>query len=98
MLADVVLGRDAFDGPAAWVAMLHAVRNAGRPGVASMAISAVDAALWDLKARLLGLPLASLLGKARDALPVYGSGGFTTYPIERLREQLADGSSRGSVG
>ena len=89
MLADVVLGRDALDVMAAWVAMLRAVRNAGRPGVASMAVAAVDSALWDLKAKLLGQPLVSLLGAARDAVPVYGSGGFTSYTVERLQEQLA---------
>jgi len=88
-LADVVRGRDAMATPAAWDAMTAAVRNLGRPGIVSTAISAVDVALWDLKARLLGLPLATLLGPAREAAPVYGSGGFTSYPIERLREQLA---------
>ena len=58
-LAPVVQGRDALAVPAAWAAMVHAVRNIGRPGVASMAISAVDSALWDLKAKLLNLPLVS---------------------------------------
>src|SRR5205085_8210021 len=81
-LAPVVAGRDPFDVPAAWVAMCRAVRNLGRPGVASMAISAVDAALWDLKAKLLGRPLITLLGAARDAAPVYGSGGFTSYSLK----------------
>jgi L-alanine-DL-glutamate epimerase-like enolase superfamily enzyme len=87
-LAPLVAGRDAFGTGAAWDAMWHAVRNLGRPGVSAMAISAVDAALWDLKARLLGVPLFRLLGAARDAAPIYGSGGFTTYTIERLQEQL----------
>jgi L-alanine-DL-glutamate epimerase-like enolase superfamily enzyme len=54
-----------------------------------MAISAVDIALWDLKARLLGVALSSLLGRASDAVPVYGSGGFTSYPDERTRDQLS---------
>jgi L-alanine-DL-glutamate epimerase-like enolase superfamily enzyme len=48
----------------------------------------VDTALWDLKARLLGLPLHRLLGAVREAVPVYGSGGFTSYDEARLREQL----------
>jgi L-alanine-DL-glutamate epimerase-like enolase superfamily enzyme len=61
----------------AWLAMVHAIRNLGRPGVASMAIDAVDNALWDLKARLLGPPLAVFFGRVRDRVPVYGSGGFT---------------------
>ena len=74
---------------AAWAAMVGAVRNLGRPGIASMAIAAVDLALWDLKARVLGLPLCRLIGMARDRVPIYGSGGFTAYTIERLTEQLA---------
>ncbi len=88
-LSEVVRGRDAFAVQAAWAAMVHAVRNLGRPGLAAEAISAVDIALWDLKARLLDLPLFRLLGPAHDAVPVYGSGGFTSYPIARLQEQLA---------
>lgn len=89
-LAPVVEGRNPFDIPGAWMAMLQRIRNLGRPGVASMAISAVDVALWDLKARLLDLPLCMLLGRARDSAPVYGSGGFTTYSDTVLRKQLSD--------
>jgi L-alanine-DL-glutamate epimerase-like enolase superfamily enzyme len=87
-LADVVLGADALDVGRAFGAMVAAVRNDSRPGVAGYAISAVDVALWDLKARLVGLPLHRLLGAARDEVPVYGSGGFTSYDAGRLREQL----------
>jgi L-alanine-DL-glutamate epimerase-like enolase superfamily enzyme len=87
-LIDVVRGRDAMDVPGSWAAMVHIIRNLGRPGVSSMAIAAVDVALWDLKARLLGLSLVTLLGAAHESVPVYGSGGFTTYPIERLQAQL----------
>lgn len=88
LLRSIVAGRDPMDIPGAWFAMVHAIRNLGRPGIASMAIAAVDNALWDLKARLLGLPLLSLLGAAREGIPVYGSGGFTSYPMERLQGQL----------
>jgi L-alanine-DL-glutamate epimerase-like enolase superfamily enzyme len=87
-LADVVRGRDAFDIPATWRAMVDTVRNVGRPGIASTAISAVDVALWDLKAKLLGLPLAKLFGVYRGRVPVYGSGGFTSYDSARLTDQL----------
>src|SRR5438270_501263 len=73
----------------AWSAMVHALRNLGRPGVASMAISAVDVALWDLHARLLDAPLVGVLGAAHESVPVYGSGGFTPYTREKLQEQLA---------
>lgn len=94
-LAPVVEGCDAMDPQAAWAAMNHALRNAGRPGVGSMAIAAVDTALWDLKAKLLGVPLATLLGRFHEGVPVYGSGGFTSYSIERLQEQLAGWAGRG---
>jgi L-alanine-DL-glutamate epimerase-like enolase superfamily enzyme len=87
-LAGLVVGADALDVGAAWDAMVKAIRNAGRPGTAGYAISAVDLALWDLKARLLELPLHRLLGSVRNEVPVYGSGGFTSYDEPRLREQL----------
>ncbi|HEV2093917.1 MAG TPA: enolase C-terminal domain-like protein, partial [Rubrobacter sp.] len=75
--------------------MQEAIRNAGRPGVGAMAVSAVDIALWDLKARLLGLPLADALPRFHDAVPIYGSGGFTSYSLGRLREQLEGWASGG---
>ncbi|HEX4102366.1 MAG TPA: enolase C-terminal domain-like protein, partial [Pseudonocardiaceae bacterium] len=88
-LADVVLGGDALDVGGAFDRMVKAVRNAGRPGTVGYAISAVDIALWDLKARLLGLPLHRLLGAVHDEAPVYGSGGFTSYDQDQLHTQLA---------
>lgn len=87
-LRGVVLGMDAMSPTAAYMAMWQRIRNLGRPGVCSMAISAVDCALWDLKARILGVPLATLLGQVRDAAPVYGSGGFTSYTDRQLARQL----------
>jgi L-alanine-DL-glutamate epimerase-like enolase superfamily enzyme len=87
-LAEIVRGADAMRPPAVWAAMRRELRNAGQPGLGSMAISAVDIALWDLKARLLGISLADALPRIRDAVPIYGSGGFTSYDEQRLREQL----------
>lgn len=87
-LAPLVIGRNALATGARWRDMTAATRNLGRPGICSMAISAVDAALWDLKARLLGVPLAILLGQARPSIALYASGGFTSYPIDKLRQQL----------
>ena len=87
-LAPRVVGLDALDVAAAWGAMVAAVRNVGRSGIAATAISAMDAALWDLKARLLDLPLVRLLGAARESIPVYGSGGFTSYDTAQLKDQL----------
>src|SRR6185503_3725543 len=79
MLCRVIQGRNAFSVGECWEAMVAAIRNLGRPGICSMAIAAVDNALWDLKAKLLGLPLCKLFGQIRDTVPVYGSGGFPNY-------------------
>ncbi|WP_375765031.1 mandelate racemase [Archangium gephyra] len=94
-LAEELKGHDVMDIPARMASLLTRVRNKGRPGMVAMALSAVDAALWDTKARLLGLPLARLLGAARDWVPVYGSGGFTSYSIETLKAQLAGWAEQG---
>ena len=87
-LAKALEGRDAMDVPAAWQEMRRAVRNLGVSGLAACSIAALDAALWDLKAKLLGLPLALLLGRLRDKVPIYGSGGFCTYTDAEIAKQL----------
>src|SRR5438067_5991733 len=83
-----VVGATLLSPAAAWASMRHAVRNVGRPGVASMAIAAVDAALWDLAARRRGVALAEFLGARRRTVPLYGSGGFTTYDSATLTDEL----------
>lgn len=87
-LTPVVTGSDPHTPAATWHAMFAAIRDAGRPGLGAMAVSAVDIALWDLRARLLGVPLFRTLPAFHDHVPVYGSGGFTNYPVQRLVEQL----------
>ncbi len=87
-LAKEVQGRNVMDVSACWDAMVRRIRNNGRPGICSMAIAAVDTALWDLKAQLLDLPLVKLLGQVRPAVMIYGSGGFTSYSNAQLEEQL----------
>jgi L-alanine-DL-glutamate epimerase-like enolase superfamily enzyme len=87
-LRDVVVGSGVAGVTATYHRMVRSVRNAGRPGIASLAISAMDTALWDLKARLLDLPLHSLLGAVRDEVPIYGSGGFTTFDDAQTEKQL----------
>jgi L-alanine-DL-glutamate epimerase-like enolase superfamily enzyme len=88
-LAPVLAGRSVIDIAEVNAALWRKVRNLGRSGLAATAISALDAALWDLKAKILGVPVAALLGRCRETVPIYGSGGFTTYSDERLRSQLA---------
>ena len=78
----------ADDPEAAAEAMSRALRNAGRPGIGATAMSAVDIALWDLRARREGMPLSRMLGAIRPSIPVYGSGGFTTEDDDALAAQL----------
>lgn len=94
-LIPALVGKDVMSPGAAYMAMWQRIRNLGRPGICSMAISAVDCALWDLKARLLNLPLVTLLGQVRDAAPIYGSGGFTSYSDRQLANQLSGWVKRG---
>ena len=79
VLADAITDRPVMDINGAWEAMVRQIRNLGRPGIVSCAISAVDTALWDLKGKLLQVPVCRLLGVIHPDVPVYGSGGFTTY-------------------
>jgi L-alanine-DL-glutamate epimerase-like enolase superfamily enzyme len=94
-LADAVQGRDAMAVNSAWWSMVGAIRNLGWPGITATAISAVDVALWDLKAKLLDVCVADLLGRAQPAVPVYGSGGLTSYSESQLCEQLAGWVAQG---
>ena len=84
-----LIDRPALDLPARYEAMLEQVRNDGSRGIASMAISALDVALWDLKAKLFHCSVVDLLGAAMPGVAVYGSGGFTTYDNEQLATQLS---------
>jgi L-alanine-DL-glutamate epimerase-like enolase superfamily enzyme len=87
-LKGCIVGKDAFAVGDRWREQIAALRNLGCPGIGTMAVSAVDVALWDLKAKLLDLPLYMALGPFHDGVPVYGSGGFCNYPLARLRAQL----------
>jgi L-alanine-DL-glutamate epimerase-like enolase superfamily enzyme len=94
-LTPVVNGQDALDTGWRWEDMVHSVRNLGDTGIASMGISAVDSALWDLKGKILSVSLTTLWGKVREEIPVYGSGGFTSYTISELRNQFAKWKEQG---
>jgi L-alanine-DL-glutamate epimerase-like enolase superfamily enzyme len=87
--------QSVFDIASIHALMLKQVRNDGSRGIASMAISALDIALWDLKAKLLDCSVVDLLGALRPSVEVYGSGGFTTYSKQQLAEQLSGWSTDG---
>jgi L-alanine-DL-glutamate epimerase-like enolase superfamily enzyme len=94
-LAGVLTGRDPNDIAGAWAAMHRACRNFGTRGLVMQALSALDIALWDLKARLTAQPLPALLGQCRDTVPIYGSGGFTTLDEQQLADQVATWTAAG---
>ena len=94
-LAGIVRGANALDTRAIWTRLTGAVRNAGRSGLASYAIAALDIALWDLRARLYNVALCDLMGLAREEVPIYGSGGFTSYDIPTLQAQLGGWAGAG---
>lgn len=88
VLKKIVTDANAFDIPSLNAKMMAAVRNDGQTGIAMMAVSAVDNALWDLKAKLFNVPLCTLLGKAKESMLIYGSGGFTSYNKKQLQQQF----------
>lgn len=88
-LKDLVIGKNAFDIPGINLFLTRQIRNSGTSGITMMAISAIDNALWDLKAKLLNVPLCQLLGKVKDQMLVYGSGGFTSYNKKQLQDQFS---------
>lgn len=94
-LAPAIIGTPVWEVGWAWEKMVNSVRNLGRPGVAAGAISAVDIALWDLKAQMVELPLFQLLGAHRERVPIYGSGGFTSYNPDELVEQMGGWVAQG---
>lgn len=81
-------GADALETGKRFAEIQNAIRNLGRDGITSMAISAVDCALWDLKGKILDAPVCVLLGASRDAADLYGSGGFTSETVPQLREHM----------
>ncbi len=88
ILKKIIVNANAFDIASLNAKMIAAIRNQGQTGIAMMAVSAIDNALWDLKAKLLNVPLCNLTGKAKESMLIYGSGGFTNYTKKQLQEQL----------
>ena len=94
-LSGILKNKNVMNINARWYDLLHEIRNLGRQGIVSEAISAIDISLYDLKARILGIPLVSLLGEYNDSVEIYGSGGFTSYTLPELQKQLSDWVDRG---
>lgn len=84
-----------WEFPLTYNRMLHSLRNIGKSGITAHAIAAVDIALWDLKAKILEIPLCQLWGMVRKEVPVYGSGGFTSYSAEDTDSQFKKWKEKG---
>jgi len=93
--APLLKNGNPMDIPLLWEKMVAASRNIGSRGIAANAIAAVDIALWDLKAKILRVPLCTLWGQARESIPIYGSGGFTSYTDKQLTQQFEDWKKKG---
>ena len=87
-LASILRDADPLMPQKTWAEMQMQTRQMGHAGIAAMAISAVDIALWDLKAKLLGVCLADLLPRFREHVPIYGSGGFCNLTSAQLQAQV----------
>jgi L-alanine-DL-glutamate epimerase-like enolase superfamily enzyme len=94
-LAECVIGTDALDSTGTYWAMARALRNTGWGGVTATALSAIDVALHDLRGRILDVSLVRLLGGAQEEVEAYGSGGFTSYSIPHLQQQLGGWAADG---
>src|SRR6187200_661493 len=98
-IADAVIGEDPNDIQRIWTKLVWAGASVGRSGLATQAIAAIDIALWDLKAKRAGLPLAKLLGAHRDSVACYNtSGGFFSSPLEEIIENAHTSLERGIGG
>jgi len=95
-LAEVVRGRDVMAVPGQWVAMVQAIRNLGRPGIASMAIAAVDTALWDLKARILDMPWSRCLARSATACRFTAAAASLRIPLPTSSSNSAAGPTTAS--
>ncbi|MDJ0407955.1 L-talarate/galactarate dehydratase [Rhodococcoides fascians] len=98
-IAPVLIGEDPNDIGKVWTKLVWAGASVGRSGVATQAIAAIDIALWDLKAKRAGLPLAKLIGASRDSVQTYNtSGGFLHTPIEEIMDNAAGSLANGIGG
>jgi L-alanine-DL-glutamate epimerase-like enolase superfamily enzyme len=98
-IAPALIGEDPSDIGRLWTKLVWAGASVGRSGLATQAVAAFDIALWDLKAKRAGLPLAKLLGAHRDAVRCYNtSGGFLHTPIEQVLDNATASLDSGIGG
>lgn len=98
-IAPALIGEDPSDIGRIWTKLAWAGASAGRGGLAVQAIAAFDIALWDLKAKRAGLPLAKLLGAHRDSVRCYDtSGGFLHTPLEAVLDNASAALESGIGG
>ena len=90
-----LIGRDPFETEEIWEELFHYARGVGRKGLSFCALSAVDIALWDIKGKVLNMPLFRLLGGNDPVVPIYASGGWTSYSIEELVDEAKMMVARG---
>lgn len=97
-IAGELIGEDPNDIARIWEKLVWAGASMGRTGLTTQAVAAFDIALWDMKAKRAGLPLAKLLGAHRDSVQCYNtSGGYLSSPIEDILERV-DGSIGKGIG
>jgi L-alanine-DL-glutamate epimerase-like enolase superfamily enzyme len=98
-VAQTAVGEDPNDIAKLYTKLLWAGASVGRSGVATQALAAIDIALYDLKAKRAGLPMAKLLGAHRDSVRTYNtSGGFLNASIEEVKERASRSIAEGIGG
>ncbi|MGJ3190809.1 mandelate racemase/muconate lactonizing enzyme family protein [Paenarthrobacter nitroguajacolicus] len=98
-VAEGIIGEDPNDIGKIYTKLLWAGASVGRSGVATQALAAIDIALYDLKAKRAGLPLAKLLGSYRDSVQTYNtSGGFLNATLDEVKERATQSLDDGIGG
>lgn len=98
-VAEGIIGEDPNDIGKLYTKLLWAGASVGRSGVATQALAAIDIALYDLKAKRAGLPLAKLLGSYRDSVQTYNtSGGFLNATLDEVKARATQSVEEGIGG
>ena len=89
-VSEVIIGQDVFRCEEAWSRLFEATGHMGHRGYGIYALSALDSALWVIRAKALGMPLGRLLGGYRDKVPAYASHKlFRNWTLDELQEDAA---------